>query len=70
MTNATDGEQRTHQRDPVGVEVTEAQLLHKLRARQQQEVKVEEVLELIVEHLATQEKEDVHSQIFAVWHIV
>lgn len=47
----------TYQRDPVGVEGTQAQLLDKLRAGQQQKVQVKEVLKLIKQHLRTQSRE-------------
>lgn len=41
----------SYQRDPVGVEGTEAKLFDKLRAGQKQEVQVVEVLELVEQHL-------------------
>lgn len=59
----------TYQRDPVGVEGTYAQLLDKLRACQKQKVQVEEVLELMEQHLWTQKKE-VQSEIFAVYQSI
>lgn len=41
----------TYQRDPIGIECTEAQLFDKLRAGQKQEVQVVEVLKLVEQHL-------------------
>lgn len=46
----------TYQRDPVCVQGTQTQLLNKLRAGQQQKVQVEEVLELIEQHLETKQR--------------
>lgn len=37
----------THQRNPVRVQRPQSELIHKLRASQQQKVKVEEVFELV-----------------------
>lgn len=43
----------THQWNPVCVESPESELIHKLRAGQQQKVQIEEVLELVKQHLQT-----------------
>lgn len=41
----------TYQRNPVRVQCTKPHLNHELRAGQEQEIKVEEVLELVKQHL-------------------